>query len=304
MRHKMLIHIGYHKTGTTWLQNAFFPHHSDLSIVGQYPDLAEQVINPDGLEFDASVARRFYQPRIVAAVAASRIPVLTTERLSGNPHSGGYDSRTIADRLHDAFPQASILIMVRHQVDMAVSMYKQYVRMGGVCTLHEYLFPPVDGRIPLFRMEFLEYHRLAEYYARLFGAERVRVMVYEQFRDDPAAFLDELCAFLAIRRDVSFPVHERVNESLSDFATLLKRRVNRWHGGDSLFPVTPPVPRLTGGLFRAIERLDRAGLSKLFSANLKREAVGLIQGRFGASNRELARTFGLDLAQYGYEMQG
>ena len=298
----MLIHIGYHKTGSTWLQSAFFPHHPDLAVAGEYPALAGQLINPDGLEFDADEARRFFQPRIDAAVAAAKIPVLTTERLSGNPHSGGYDSKTIADRLHDAFPQASILIMVRRQVDMAVSMYKQYVRMGGICTLPEYLLPPVDGRIPLFRMQFLEYHRLAGYYARLFGPESVRVMVYEHFRDDSAGFLDELCDFLAIRRDVAFPAEERVNASLSDFAVLLKRRVNRWHGGDSLYPVTPPLPRLTGGLFRAIERLDRVGLSRLSGVNLKRDAAALIQGRFGASNRELAETFGLDLGRYGYEL--
>jgi hypothetical protein len=151
-------------------------------------------------------------------------------------------------------------------------------------------------------MQFLEYHRLAGYYARLFGPESVRVMVYEHFRDDSAGFLDELCDFLAIRRDVAFPAEERVNASLSDFAVLLKRRVNRWHGGDSLYPVTPPLPRLTGGLFRAIERLDRVGLSRLSGVNLKRDAAALIQGRFGASNRELAETFGLDLGRYGYEL--
>ena len=302
MRAEMLIHIGYHKTGTTWLQSAFFPNHPDLAVAAEYPALAEQVINPDGLEFDAAVVRRFFQPRIDAAVAASKIPVLTTERLSGNPHSGGYDSKTIADRLHDAFPQATVLIMVRRQVDMAVSMYKQYVRMGGVCSLREYLMPPVDGRIPLFRMKFLEYHHLAGYYVRLFGPERVRVMVYEHFRDAPALFLDELCDFLAIRRDIAFPAHEHANASLSDFSTLLKRRVNRWHGGDSLYPVTPPLPRLTGGLFRAIERLDRAGLSRLSTVNLKRDSAEMLQGRFSASNRELAKAFGLELGQYGYEL--
>lgn len=302
MRPELLIHVGYHKTGTTWLQSAFFPRHPDLAVAGVYPALAGQVIDPDGLTFEADAARRFFQPHIDAALAASRIPVLTTERLSGNPHSGGYDSKTIADRLHDIFPQASILIVVRRQTDMAVSMYKQYVRMGGICTLREYLFPPVDGRIPLFRLAFLEYHRLANYYASLFGPGRVRVMVYEHFREDPQGFLDELCDFLAIRRGLDFPAGTRANTSYSDLAALLKRRVNRWHGGDSLYPVTPPLPRLTTGLFRAIERLDRAGISRLARVDLKREATGLLAGRFGASNRALAEAFSLDLQRYGYEL--
>lgn len=298
----MLVHIGYHKTGTTWLQSVYFPRRPDLQVVGGYEELSRWIVDPDGLVFDAVAARRFFEPRIVAAADASRVPVLSTERLSGNPHSGGYDSKVIADRLQAVFPEARILIVVRRQLDMAVSMYKQYVRMGGICTLREYLFPPRDGRIPLFRVAFLEYGRLAGYYARLFGAGRVRVMLYERLRDEPASFLDELAEFAGIRSGVEFPAEDRVNESMSDMAVLLKRRVNRWHGGDSLFPVTPPVPRVTGALFRAVTKFDRTGLARRFPVNLKSEAAELVAGRFRDSNRELAAQFGLDLGKYGYEI--
>ena len=32
-------------------------------------------------------------------------PVITQERLSGSPHSGGYDSQVIAERLRAGFPR-------------------------------------------------------------------------------------------------------------------------------------------------------------------------------------------------------
>lgn len=297
----MLIHIGYHKTGTSWLQSVYFPNHPRVAVVGAHPDLMRAIIEPDGFAFDATVAREFFQPRIGGALSAGKVPVLTTERLSGNPHSGGYDSATIADRLHATFPEAKILIVVRRQLDMAVSMYKQYVRMGGICTLREYLFPPRDGRIPLFRAEFLEYHRLAHYYAQRFGPQQVRVMLYERLRDEPSAFLQELARFSGIDPGLDVP-QTRVNESLSDFETRLRRRVNRWHGGDSLHPVTPPAPRLTAALYKAIRWLDGTPVPRLWPVDYRTEARPLLEGRFRESNRELAKEFGLDLQECGYEI--
>ena len=56
-------------------------------------------------------------------------------RLSGHPYSGGYDSRMIADRVAEVFPEARILIVIREQRSMIVSTYKQYVNAGGEARL-------------------------------------------------------------------------------------------------------------------------------------------------------------------------
>ena len=35
MKKQLFIHVGYHKTGTTWLQNEFFGKHPDISYLGK-----------------------------------------------------------------------------------------------------------------------------------------------------------------------------------------------------------------------------------------------------------------------------
>ena len=51
------------------------------------------------------------------AAESDSTPVLSAERLSGNPHSGGYDSLQTAERLHRLFPQAKVLVVVREQTE-------------------------------------------------------------------------------------------------------------------------------------------------------------------------------------------
>jgi hypothetical protein len=53
--------------------------------------------------------------------------VITDERLSGNPQSGGYDSRELADKTPRTFPDSKMLIVVREQTAIIYSSYKQYV---------------------------------------------------------------------------------------------------------------------------------------------------------------------------------
>ena len=69
-------------------------------------------------------------------------PVVSFERFSGNPFSGGYDSKEIADRLVQVFPDARVLVVVREQRSMIVSTYKQYVREGGALPPSKFMLPP------------------------------------------------------------------------------------------------------------------------------------------------------------------
>lgn len=297
-----LIHVGYHKTATTWLQHVYFKHHPELQLCGEFDEIHPLLIAPDDLDFDVHAVIEFFRPRIEASAAAGRLAVLSSERLSGNPHSGGYDAGTIAARLHACFPQARILLVVREQRAALLANYKQYVRMGGICRLEEYLQPPADGRIPLFRLRNFEYDRLARRYAQLFGATRLLVLPYELMLHSPEAFCDRIARFAGIGAAAGLPYGLRVNPSPSDAATLLKRRANRWHGGDSLFPVRPPCPWLTTRLFEAIARLDRTRLRR-WRCRRWRDSIGRIcAGRFEESNRRLQALTAEELGRFGYAL--
>ena len=53
----------------------------------------------------------------------AKVPVISHERLSGYPHSGGHDSKEIAHRLAAVFPNAKVVIVIREQKSMILSNY-------------------------------------------------------------------------------------------------------------------------------------------------------------------------------------
>ena len=52
-------------------------------------------------------------------------PVLSDKRLSGNPHSGGFDAARIAGSPHEHFPGVNILVVIREKRSLTLSCYYQ-----------------------------------------------------------------------------------------------------------------------------------------------------------------------------------
>jgi hypothetical protein len=296
-----LVHIGYHKCASTWLQKAFFPQHPQLCFALGHGRLMPELIRPDGFDFQPGPVREAF--REAMAGCQDRIPVASSERLSGNPHSGGYDAAVLAERIGRCFDRPRILIVVRRQADMLVSCYKQYVKMGGIARLEDYLQPPVganDGRLPLFRLRNFEYDRLVADYQERFGADSVLVLPYEQLRAQPHAFVAELCGFLGVAVPETPPTADIHNPAWPARALALKRRLNWLHGADSLHPVTPPWPRLTRALFRWLERHPGRWASPGAERRLREGVRGIIGDHYGPSNQRLNALVGGRLTGYGY----
>jgi hypothetical protein len=295
-----LLHIGYHKTGTTWLQrHVFGDPESGFSQMGG----AQRLIAVDPFDFKPQRIRR--QMGRMMGGAQGLVPVLSSERLSGEPHFGGYDSELIADRLAAVFPEARILLVVREQTSMFLSLYKEYIRRGGAASLRQYLAAPSDGYwMPQFRFEFLEYHRLIRYYQGLFGAESVLVLPYELLQARPGAFLGRIGEFVGLR--VPQPQARSANVSLSAFVLGLKRRANRYFVLDG--PVNPAPAFDFSGSNALLERMCRsldpklpAPLRDSHERRWRRRAAREVGGRYAQSNTHTARLAGLDLGSFGYD---
>src|SRR4051794_7076464 len=117
------VHIGYHKTASTWLQREVFPRHARLhpyveGRVWNDPFLRCIVAESDG-EFDAGAARATYESGLLrlGSLSGDDVVVVSAERLSGHAASGGYDTFRIAERLHATLPSARVLMVVRNQID-------------------------------------------------------------------------------------------------------------------------------------------------------------------------------------------
>ena len=312
-----LLHVGYHKTGTTWLQEAVFAR-PESGFHAAWPDrrtVVDEIILPNELHWDAAAAATGLEASRVpppdrASDAGPPVAVLYHERLGGNPHSGGHDSLCIARRLQRLFPEARVLLVVREQRSMIASWYIQHVREGGVASLGEFLRPiePGTGRIPRFDPRYFEFDHLAAAYRGLFGADRVLVLPYEWLRAEPEAFVARVRGFAGCpgpepRLDLS-----RRHASMSAAATTLSRWTNRL----LVRNVVNPSPLLGGVLEghrntlagRMLDRLVPRAIMNLGRGRRERILEAFAAGRYDESNARLQEFCERDLRSLGYAMAG
>lgn len=298
----LLIHVGYPKTATTWLQTRVFPLDVEgwFRLTGTRGSILTTFVTVNGFRFDPCIARATFEGDLTDSVAHGRIPVISHERLAGMAPSGGYDAQSIADRLARTFPKARVLIVIREQERMLLSTWQQYVREGGACSLRRYLDPPRDDSVPLFRYEQFEYDALIDYYHRLFTPERVCVLPLELLAASPLTFMRTLAEFsgVDVTPDIDFST---VYVGLSGLSLAILRRLNYVVGRNDVNPTAPlRGHRRIGNL---LTRLDRAIPESISGFPLRRATSRVRQmvgDRYRQSNIATSELTALDLATLGY----
>jgi hypothetical protein len=309
----LLVHIGYHKTATTWLQQELFSSESQIfaPLTTRGKDSVGKglgklfVRDRDSFllsSFDSNKADIFAELQAILGriEIEDRIPVLSYERLSGNPHSGGFDARVIADRIRDCFPEARILCVIREQKDMILSTYFQYVKIGGTDSLKNYLTRSYDGRRPGFSPAQFNYLQLVSYYRNLFSPDKVLVLPYEMFRNNASLFLDKLGRFVAADLSGwSSKAERRHNRREDDWITQRLPVLNLFLRQSSVNAYSPL--RIPGGksLFAFASRVIPFS-NEAYNNRLRGTIESVIQDQYEAPNRELSRILGVDLSEFGY----
>jgi hypothetical protein len=305
-----IVHIGYHKTATTWFQRHVYPAATSHRWVPRRV-ARRALLEPWGLAFDPVEARRQ-----LADPADPRPPTICEENLSGYIHNGGLHglmAPEAARRIHAVLPDARIVVVIRSQPDAIAASYVQYVRGGGTHGPSRYLHPArsLTGarrhpyKAPGFAFEHFEYHRLIAFYDALFGRESVTVLAYEDLCSDPAGFLTRYARTVGLSLDAGRAARHRPNGSFGP-ATLAVGRLLGLFTARSVVDKTwlidvPGFYELRRIVLQGLGRLDRAAPPE---AILGEANVARIRRRFAASNRETARLRGLDLARLGYPMEG
>jgi hypothetical protein len=302
-----LIHVGYHKTASSWLQSALFEDACTGFHAVPRPEILDRLVLVPPFEFDPATAREGFAGALAGARSRSAVPVLSHERLSGNPHSGGYDAALLADRVAAVFPDARVLIVIREQRSMIVSVYKQYVAEGGPASLRRYLHPPCAGRarLPMFRFGFFEYDRMIARYQALFARERVLVLAFEELKRAPRDFVERVAAFAGTAKPGELR-WEAANVGLSALATALKRPLNLVLVRDRLNPLgwseRGGVQTLLRRGVEAVDGIAPGFLRDALERRLRERVEGEVGHRYRESNRRICELTGLDLAAYGYDL--
>ncbi len=305
MSTRLLLHIGYHKTATSWMQQRLFvPEHGYFQIA-RHPEVWEHVVAPHGLLFDPEAMRAAIR-RGLGELPSGKVPVISSEILSGHPFFGGIGSDVHAHRLKAIAPDARILISIRAQMRILTSVYMQYLSRGGTVRPETFFAGDPGLGFHGFRAEHFEYHRLVGLYQELFGAENVHVMTQESLARDMDGAARALAEFAGNGEfEAVLPTHRSAYApSYPEHAVPLLRRINNLQRS----VLTPaPLVRLgttPHGLYRAVGYLMRkpplATLLRRYRP-VSDHVARTFAGRYDASNRELARLTGyrLDLTDFG-----
>jgi hypothetical protein len=299
-----LLHVGYHKTGTTWLQNRFFVPEFGYGKVLDHDAVSALIADAHASERDAD--------RLATAAAGARaalepgtVPVVSSEILCGNPFHGGAGGAENARLLAAAFPDARILITIREQMRMLTSVYMQYLSRGGTLPPESFFTETNAPGYPRFRIEHFRYDWLVGLYRGLFGDGNVLVLTQEEMAGDLAGFLAKLSAFAEAPRQDGFPARTaRSGASYPEAAAPLLRRINHFRAG----PASPEPALDLGGFSAGLYRwAGGAARHPVLASVMGRgrsvsdHVAGRFAGRFADSNQALRRMVpGLDLT--GYEM--
>ena len=301
----ILIHIGYHKTGSTYLQDHCFQPINGYSsnIGGSRTRIVKDIAFPDNFVFDPFVCRSLYLPYIDTARDNGLRFVLSHERLSGYPPSGGYDRMLIADRLVRTFPAARILIVVREQVSLIRSIYSQYITDGGDLSLQRFLETPEPqlGRMPGFRLEVYEFDRLIRHYQDLFGS--VLVLPFEMMVRDLESFVGQISQFMempppaSIAKVVTNSRRPVTMQFVQRFANRLMSNNELSRGG---IVQIPRFARRFARMKPVFERLTPQSFDERLNRKIDRNIRAFVAGHYRDSNCRVMELTGLDLEKFGY----
>ncbi len=311
---RVVLHPGAPKTATTYLQERVFARHPQIVCIGRpfhrspgYGEVHHALTRMESHEEAVACIRGYFDAARTAVDEESKVILLSDENLFYAPITS-----VLAARLSEAVPHCHVLLTIRNQIDALRSLYtSDRAVLKGVPE-------PWAGRHVGFDAWFahafsslrsgdgasLDYWSRYESFARVLGAGRVHVLLYEDLARDRAGFLgrlsrvlgtDELVDPVCAGRD-SGGGGERVNPTPS-------RRLARYRALRSwLFPgrsLTQWLPgaeaiRAMGGRMLSAGAPDRVSLT---DAQLAR-----VNELFAPGNRRLSKACGRDLAASGYPM--
>lgn len=299
-----LIHIGYHKTATTWMQTALFQPVHGYRMLADHDEIFARVVQPHGLLFTPGPMQALIAER-AADLPEGHVPVVSSEILSGHPFHGGQMSDDYARRLKAIAPDAKILISIRNQLKILPSVYMQYLLRGGTLPPAAFFAGTEVPGFFGFRPEHFEYDRLVALYQSLFGRANVHVLPQENLQSDMEAACTALAAFAGntAYAGLSEAAQKVRGASYPEYAVPVLRRVNHLRASPMnpypAFPLDPSGHKL----YRTAGYVMRKKLFKSLLKNIKPVTLYVEQhytGVFAPSNDRLAETIAhpIDLARY------
>jgi hypothetical protein len=196
---EITIHVGVHKTGTTALQNFFFPGLDQAEYFDRIriEKFKNYILLEDDFSFSPTQSLKLFEDQISSSTE-QRI-IISDEDFYCSPYFGGIDKKRIIDRLLSTFKpyKVRIIIFIRNQSELLSSLFLQYIKTGGTANAAQFMR---SKKLPLIVNEnYFLFSGYVKYCQESIGKEGVKVILYEDFKSRPSKTLIEIEEFIGAK---------------------------------------------------------------------------------------------------------
>jgi hypothetical protein len=201
-----IIHIGYPKTATSWFTDYFYPFIRNANV--SYSDNVFYCMDKNSEFFEIRHSEKLEEKNNHIIIAHKLVGI---EEFKWD--KGIYRSFFLT-HLKKNFPDASIVIFIRNQIDFLASVYSSYLTHGGTYTFKELFKQGKLGDGTMFAFEYIDYYKLIKLYQEAFGENNVHVFVFEDFMKNNMAFLSSFKIIFNLDINLQQLNYDRYNETL------------------------------------------------------------------------------------------
>jgi hypothetical protein len=239
------IGIGAQKSGTSWVYACLYEHPEICAPIKEIHFFSRPRYEKGG---------DWYESHFSSCAA---------EKLKGEFSTSYLYSEVTPARIHTLYPQTKIIAIIRNPIARAVSQYRNSIKSGEITdkvTFEE--FAKKEKSV----LEQGLYSVQLERYFTLFQKEQILVLVYEDIKKDPKAFMRGIYQFLGI--DDTFEstmLNSEINVARTPKAVFIDRTMH--HVSEFLRSV---------GLDRFVHTIRKTGLPDLVRSKNTKNAKEII----------------------------
>lgn len=219
------IHLGLHKTASTFFQKKLYPSYRDFNYLhlrdkSSLSAFNQYVLRENDLFFSTKVAKKlFFRSLDKNELSKFKKITLCEEQFSGFPLHDAYNRKIIFDRLHKLFPKAKYILVLRNQKDFILSMYAEYLKKGGQESIENFLSVKKTN-LNFSRGSYLQYYSYIKYIVSIVGGANIKVLYYEDMKSEPSSFFQSLLSFFNINIKIDLELirqKENISFSIRDY---------------------------------------------------------------------------------------